>query len=214
MAIINCPECGKEISDKAETCIYCGYPLRAPERAQTMERETPRRKTVMEILADAGRKIGKKGIIVLLIAALVIAGVVASNNMLTENEEYACQVVEKYKRMLKDPDSMVLRGDILYVENSDLEKFVAFSASGNNSYGAPVTSMPMFLDRTYVGDYGDEASDLEDREEKLNLLKGNLAVASWNLVGENMVNDEDYLEAELISGKKIAKKLKCEWKEN
>lgn len=22
--IINCPECGKEISDKAETCPYCG----------------------------------------------------------------------------------------------------------------------------------------------------------------------------------------------
>ena len=27
MAIINCPECGKEISDKAEKCIHCGFPL-------------------------------------------------------------------------------------------------------------------------------------------------------------------------------------------
>lgn len=27
MALIKCPECGKEISDKAEICIYCGYPL-------------------------------------------------------------------------------------------------------------------------------------------------------------------------------------------
>ena len=27
MAIINCPECGKEISDKAEKCIYCGFPI-------------------------------------------------------------------------------------------------------------------------------------------------------------------------------------------
>lgn len=27
MAIINCPECGKEISDKSEKCIHCGYPL-------------------------------------------------------------------------------------------------------------------------------------------------------------------------------------------
>jgi len=25
--LINCPECGKEISDKANTCIYCGYPI-------------------------------------------------------------------------------------------------------------------------------------------------------------------------------------------
>lgn len=27
MALINCPECGKEISDKANTCPNCGCPL-------------------------------------------------------------------------------------------------------------------------------------------------------------------------------------------
>ena len=27
MALIKCPECGKEISDKAPQCIHCGYPL-------------------------------------------------------------------------------------------------------------------------------------------------------------------------------------------
>ena len=27
MALINCPECNKEISDQSEKCIYCGYPL-------------------------------------------------------------------------------------------------------------------------------------------------------------------------------------------
>ena len=26
MALINCPECGKQISDKAEACPYCGLP--------------------------------------------------------------------------------------------------------------------------------------------------------------------------------------------
>ncbi len=28
MSLIICPECGKEISDKADTCIHCGYPLK------------------------------------------------------------------------------------------------------------------------------------------------------------------------------------------
>ena len=28
MAIIKCPECGKEISDKSEHCISCGYPIK------------------------------------------------------------------------------------------------------------------------------------------------------------------------------------------
>lgn len=27
MALIKCPECGKEVSDKVENCIHCGYPL-------------------------------------------------------------------------------------------------------------------------------------------------------------------------------------------
>ena len=27
MALIKCPECGKEVSDKAEACIHCGFPL-------------------------------------------------------------------------------------------------------------------------------------------------------------------------------------------
>ena len=27
MALITCPECGKQISDKAPACIHCGYPL-------------------------------------------------------------------------------------------------------------------------------------------------------------------------------------------
>ena len=27
MALIVCPECGKEISNKAKICINCGYPL-------------------------------------------------------------------------------------------------------------------------------------------------------------------------------------------
>lgn len=27
MTLIKCPECGKEISDKSDVCIYCGYPI-------------------------------------------------------------------------------------------------------------------------------------------------------------------------------------------
>lgn len=28
MALIICPECGKEVSDKSENCIHCGFPLK------------------------------------------------------------------------------------------------------------------------------------------------------------------------------------------
>lgn len=29
MALITCPECGKQVSDKAAACIHCGYPIQA-----------------------------------------------------------------------------------------------------------------------------------------------------------------------------------------
>ena len=28
MALIHCPECGREVSDLAAACVHCGYPLR------------------------------------------------------------------------------------------------------------------------------------------------------------------------------------------
>lgn len=30
MALIDCPECGKQISDRAPACIHCGNPIAAP----------------------------------------------------------------------------------------------------------------------------------------------------------------------------------------
>ena len=31
MALIECPKCGKQISDLAKTCTYCGYSLKEPD---------------------------------------------------------------------------------------------------------------------------------------------------------------------------------------
>ena len=35
MALINCPECGKQISDKAPVCIHCGYPIQTEQTVST-----------------------------------------------------------------------------------------------------------------------------------------------------------------------------------
>lgn len=32
MSIIKCPECGKEISDRSDACIHCGYPLKLDKK--------------------------------------------------------------------------------------------------------------------------------------------------------------------------------------
>ena len=38
MALIKCPECGRQISNKAHACIYCGYPL---STINTLQPEKP-----------------------------------------------------------------------------------------------------------------------------------------------------------------------------
>lgn len=37
MALIKCPECGNEVSDKAETCIHCGCPLKSEQTVTCTE---------------------------------------------------------------------------------------------------------------------------------------------------------------------------------
>lgn len=41
MALAKCPECGKEVSDRAKVCTHCGYPLQKGRREniRKMKRE-------------------------------------------------------------------------------------------------------------------------------------------------------------------------------
>lgn len=40
MALIKCPECDKEISDKSDKCIHCGYPLKKANMCVLNGKET------------------------------------------------------------------------------------------------------------------------------------------------------------------------------
>lgn len=39
MALIKCPECGKEISDKSHLCIHCGFPLDEMDNTPQLEKK-------------------------------------------------------------------------------------------------------------------------------------------------------------------------------
>ena len=43
MALIKCPECGKEISEKSKACINCGYPI--SEYVRELHREQDQNET-------------------------------------------------------------------------------------------------------------------------------------------------------------------------
>lgn len=40
MALIKCPECGKEISNKSDKCIHCGYPFKKANMCVLNGKET------------------------------------------------------------------------------------------------------------------------------------------------------------------------------
>jgi len=52
MALITCPECGNQISDKAAVCIHCGYPLSEYKEVTVIEAEKSNIKSVEEKQLD------------------------------------------------------------------------------------------------------------------------------------------------------------------
>lgn len=71
MALIKCPECGHEISDRAESCPHCGFPIREElenqkelEEKSKEEREKEERRQIalmkIEDVIKNPRKIGEK----------------------------------------------------------------------------------------------------------------------------------------------------------
>ena len=57
MALIKCPECEREISDKAASCPHCGMPIWAeteanePKREEYVAKKAPRKYAVVAIIA-------------------------------------------------------------------------------------------------------------------------------------------------------------------
>lgn len=148
MAMVQCPECGKEISDQADVCINCGYSMKKARKK------------------SAGKRILKVVRIVLpiLIAVVVLFGVwklllpdlfTSADTFLargdyqrayekTSNEdEKALLLIENQVAVacqdvidsLKDPTSFSL-SEAAYIENSQL----LLAVVGRNSYGGSVTN--------------------------------------------------------------------------
>lgn len=234
MALINCPECGKEISDQSQVCIHCGFPLSDPAHIAEIGTPTPKnKKNPLKIIAFV--------LWVTLFLTFAVFTVLyfidllsekPGNNTseeikeeefsLSENEELAYDVIKDYKRYLKDPDSLKLRGTI-YIIESGFDKYVCFIASASNSYGGIVTSNVYYKNYEYLGNYEDDvnAEDLKnmtesERDKFLNWLNARVLLATrlydlpyYAKPVNGKSEDKDgniYFD---IDGEKIANVLKC-----
>lgn len=85
MALITCPECGKQVSDQAASCPGCGYPLERTQKENEQihdiaeQNNAPDASNTIEE-ANPSKKKSRKGIIISLICVILsfsIVGIVA-----------------------------------------------------------------------------------------------------------------------------------------
>lgn len=205
MALISCPECGKEISNKFQTCIYCGCPIHGVHNV-TQIKET----------SKINKRVWVAALVFICVAALVVLTIRISANTLNGEEKHVLKLVEEYQSMLKDPDSLILRGSVVVFREHTDEKgpmeYVFFTASGTNSYGAKVISTICFANGQFLGSLDEFPSLSEmlemDAGEATTYTGAKVALSMWQLYGEECrTKYEEVFAAFSIAPDKIARKL-------
>lgn len=78
MALIKCPDCGKDVSDEAPSCIHCGK----PKPGEIPPPETPQQKLQRELEGESAKPASKKSgcgwVLLPIIGILVLLGMCAS----------------------------------------------------------------------------------------------------------------------------------------
>lgn len=74
MALIDCPECSRQISDKAAACPHCGCPAKAAQPEPVKPPSDP------PAQAPVQQNAAQQGCAVLILFAVLIAGVFACCN--------------------------------------------------------------------------------------------------------------------------------------
>ena len=211
MALVNCPECNQEISDKAKKCIYCGKVLieeaqhtkfcaecgkeipidtqECPFCGCPVEPEKPEHIVVTQISQKVRKN--KKPIIIVAVVAVVavIVGLIINfvSSSLNEDEQLAYQNAVAMQKMMRDPDSFRLYEEMFLIKRLDDDGavecvYTIFKYGGANGYGAITTDEAIFKDGTYIMDYADGPD--EDDPNYSEQLSVQLDLLLYQLVGD------------------------------
>lgn len=211
MAMIHCPECGMEISDKAKKCIHCGKVMieevvphkycsecgkeidlnadMCPYCGCPVEEEKKENFAIEEITKKVHQNkkpimIGAAVAFALLLLVLIIN---FAGSTLNEHEQLAYQNVLELKSMMRDPDSFKLYDDMFQIEvlaedGSVEHTYTIFKYGGANGYGAITTGQAIFKDGTYIMDYGDEPD--KDDPNYLEQVMTDFEINGYKLLGD------------------------------
>ena len=195
MALINCKECGKEMSSTVKKCPHCGY------KNEQLKGETKEKR------ANFIKKYKKVIIIGIIVVIVGIVGIVGYNqqmvkkaekeriqaeieaNTLNENEKVVAKIVKKYQGALKNPESMQI------FEIRKYDSFVLMDTSGQNGFGGTTRDVVSYsLDGTYMGNDGEADRTITkytSSEDKLEITLAKAIEKNWKTRTDYIVMDKD-----------------------
>lgn len=156
------------------------------------------------------------GVAIISILALVFVIVFIQSNKLSSDEEYAITIVEKYQDMLKDPDSIKLRGDVIVIcakdNNKERHMYCFFTASGSNSYGSSIQNSVAFRDGQYIdmnkNNYNYDLENSSLIQKYMIYLDVEEKLLKFNLSGED---SDSFEHCTVVDGNLVSKKLKISY---
>lgn len=225
MAMITCPECGQEISDKSRKCVHCGKLLvdevipkkfcsECGKEVGISEKECPYcgcplDEDEKEIKQQKIKKIIIPVAIIIVIAIIAAVAITIVKSSLNEDEQLAYQNAVELKNMMRNPDSFKLYDEFFILKHHDDDgnvdyTYTIFKYGGANGYGAMTTDEAIFRDGEYIMDYADEPD--EDDADYMKQLEAKANLALYILSG----NDDDTWEKVDINVEKIKNKMGLE----
>ncbi len=147
MALITCPECGKEISDKVRTCPHCGYPLTNDTQPE-QSAPTPQQVEVVSVKVDPKKS---KKIIIGVVTAVVLIAVCALVMVMVNRQNKAATRAE-YIENLTLARSTMLDGGAKAESLCNLTKSVWY----NTIYEESDSKTDAYTKNGYSGEFNDD----------------------------------------------------------
>lgn len=199
MALIACPNCGKEVSDRAEKCPACGHVLIEPKEEEIIKVSCPECGAELEegakVCPNCGCPIeneenepeaqkveitkvhmnaASKKKIIIAIASICIIALIAIVGINTAKKNAAANAVEQYRENINSATSTMLLGAISAEEAGSLIHDVWYNAI----YKISDTKTDKYTKKAYsfVSDFNDALSNLfadSDFQATVELIKTN-----------------------------------------
>jgi len=95
MALIKCPECGAEVSDKARACIHCGYPFDNTVSSDNSVQKSNNKKVVIPCCKGANNEL----VAIKIVRQITGMGLAEAKNLVESSNPVVVDKVDQYTAM-------------------------------------------------------------------------------------------------------------------